>query len=63
MELSKSMEKPIEPTPELTGEDARRFLEEMIRRQTSPPSAESIKLAKEIEMVSKSVIRGRGVPS
>ena len=55
------MAKPIEPTPELTGEDARRFLEEMIRRQNSSPSKQSIELAKEIERVSKAVIRGPSV--
>ena len=47
------MAKPIEPTPELTGEDARRFLEEMARRQNSPPTEQSIKLAKELEKLSK----------
>jgi len=47
------MAKPIEPTPELTGEDARRFIENMIKVQTSPPSEKDIELAKELKRLSK----------
>ncbi|HLD41982.1 MAG TPA: hypothetical protein VJB06_03020 [archaeon] len=47
------MAKPIEPTPELTGEDARRFIENMIKVQTSPPSEKDIQLAKELKRLSK----------
>ncbi len=55
------MAKPIEPTPELTGEDARRFLEEMVRRQTSSPTKREIELAKKRDKVFKQVVRGSGV--
>lgn len=33
------MAKPIQPTPNLTGEDAKRFLENMIKEQESPSQA------------------------
>ena len=39
------MAKPIEPTPELTGKDAQRFIENMIKKQTSPISQKEKALA------------------
>ena len=47
------MAKPIEPTPELTGEDARRFVQRMIEKQNSPPTQQEIELAKELQRLSK----------
>ncbi len=49
------MAKPIEPTPELTGEDARRFIENMLKKNSSLPSQRSIELTKELERFSKNV--------
>lgn len=47
------MAKPIEPTPELTGEDARRFVQRMIEKQNSPPTQKEIELAKELKTLAK----------
>ena len=47
------MAKPIEPTPELTGKDARRFIEKMIKKQNSPISRKDIELARSLEKLAK----------
>ncbi len=49
------MAKPIEATPELTGEDARRFLENMIKKNNSEPDENDRRLAREIEKFSRNV--------
>ncbi len=49
------MAKPIEPTPEITGEDARRFLENMIKKNNSAPTEKDRELARELEKFSKNI--------
>lgn len=42
------MAKPISATPILRGEDARRFIKNMIKKQNSKPTKREIEIAKQI---------------